>query len=94
MYPDLVSTFVEDAMSSLAAIEQAVQVDSAEELRSSAHALKSSSGYMGASQVVALAAHLEKAGLAGSAASESSKAVELKGAVEAAIAELSQSKAA
>ena len=94
MYPDLVATFVDDAISTLAAIEQAVQSDSAEDPRQSAHALKSSSGYMGASLVVELAGKLEKAGLAGNAASESNIAAELKSAVEAAIAELTVSKAA
>jgi len=94
MYPDLVSTFVDDAVSTLAAIKKAVHYDSAEDLRQSAHALKSSSGYMGASRVVELAGRLEKAGLAGNAASEAVTADELQVAVDEAISELSLSKAA
>lgn len=93
-FGELVETFIEDAQSALVAIEQAVDADSALDLRQHTHALKSSSGYMGADKVVSLAAQMESAAVNGSAAQEAQNAKELRVAVDEAVAELSTQMAA
>lgn len=93
-FPELVTTFIEDAQSSLVAIRQAVDSDQADELRQHAHALKSSSGYMGASKIVALASALELAARNGAAATQSNNVDALAVATDEAVAELVESAAA
>ncbi len=93
-FSELVSTFIEDAQLTMTAIEEAVQANSAVDLRQHTHALKSSSGYMGANEVVSLAAQMESAAVSGDAAQEASNAEALRTAVDAAVAELSMQMAA
>ena len=93
-FGELLQTYLSDAQELMAGVTKAVEAKDPAALRESAHALKSSSGYMGADQVVSLAAQMESAAVNGGAAEEADNAEALRTAVDAAVEELSQQMAA
>jgi len=92
-FGELIDTYLTDARSLIERVMAAVESDDASELHEAAHAIKSSSGFMGADKVVVLAAELEAAGRSGAAAGVADDARELQEELVRACAELEQEKA-
>ncbi len=76
-FAELVQTYLDDAKKLIADVASAVDAVDANAVRESAHALKSSSGYMGADKVVELSARLETMGREGNLAEASALCAEL-----------------
>jgi len=91
-FDELIDTYLDDVRNLIQRVKTAVENDDATELREAAHAIKSSSGFMGAEKVVVLSAELEAAGRSGTAAAVSSDAKELQEELIRACAELEQQK--
>jgi|RhiMethySRZTD1v2_1073278.scaffolds.fasta_scaffold38651_3 two-component system, sensor histidine kinase and response regulator len=62
---DVIRLFLDDCPTRLAEIRAAITAQNAEQLRTTAHALKGAAGYMAAARVVAAAAALEVMGREG-----------------------------
>lgn len=58
-FPELLETYLTDTVGLVQRIVDAIDTNDSKELREGAHALKSSSGYMGAEKVVDLSAKIE-----------------------------------
>jgi len=87
-FGELLQTYLSDAQELMAGVTKAVEAKDPAALRESAHALKSSSGYMGADRVVELAAELEERGRDNNVADVDEMAAELALELEKACTEL------
>jgi HPt (histidine-containing phosphotransfer) domain-containing protein len=87
---ELVEAFLEDAPARMSAIETAVAVTAAEEIRYAAHAYKSSAASMGAKQLADLLRQLELAGSEGDSARAAALLPEVLDAHESVVVQLTE----
>jgi two-component system, sensor histidine kinase and response regulator len=77
---ELIDTYLLDAAALLRAMQHAIEVDNAEELRRSAHSLKSSSASLGASGLADVCAEVEQQARAGVPSDAAERVLEMQAA--------------